>query len=556
MTTSERVGAEIGAALRRAAEELGWPAEARSVEPQVEHPADPKHGDLATSVALRLAKPVRRPPLEVAEAIRARLAPGELIASVEVAPPGFVNVRLSEAWLARQVDAIVVADAAFGRTDRLRGQRIQVEYISANPTGPMTVANARGGPLGDVIANLLAFHGADVQREYYVDDSGTQTDALGRSIAVRYRELAGDTSIPFPEDGYQGDYVIDYAKRVRAEDGARPDRAPFEEQARAFAKRALPWIIEDQRRVAMKFGIRYDEWFSESSLLESGYFADTVEELRRRGAIEDRDGAVWLRSTDPTDDKEGYVVVRSNGEPTYFGKDIAYHRKCLVDRGLNQKINVWGANTHGHMRKMRQALEALGIPLERWRVVLYQYVRFVHEGVLTRMGKRTGKFTLLEDVLDAVGVDVTRFFMLQSSADRQLDFDFELAVQQSNENPVYYVQYAHARIASIFRAAAGQGLSGDGADVSLLREPAELDLVRACLRFEELALELRETLGMHQLTTYAMELAGLFHGFYRDHRVIGDDPALSKARLRLIEAVRVTLRQVLGLLGVSAPDSM
>ena len=556
MTTAEHVAAEIGSALRRAAEELGWPVEARSIEPEVEHPADPKHGDLATSVALRLAKTVRRPPLEVAEAIRARLAPGELIASVEVAAPGFVNVRLSEAWLARQVDAIVDAGKRFGRTDRLRGKRIQVEYISANPTGPMTVANARGGPLGDVIANVLAFHGADVQREYYVDDSGTQVELLGQSVAVRYRELAGDTSVPFPEDGYPGEYIVDYARRIRTEDGARWDGVPFAEQAKAFGLRAIPWVIDEHRGAAARLGIRYDEWFTESSLMESGYFADTLEELRRRGAIEDRDGAVWLRSTDPTDDKEGYVVVRSNGEPTYFGKDIAYHRKCLVDRGLDQKIDVWGANTHGHMRKMRQALVALGIPLERWRVVLYQYVRFVHEGVLVRMGKRTGKFLLLEDVIDAVGTDVTRFFMLQSSADRQLDFDFELAVQQSNENPVYYVQYAHARIASIFRTAAEQGLSGNGADVSLLREPAELDLVRGCLRFEELALELRETLGVHQLTTYAMELAGVFHGFYRDHRVVGDDPALSKARLRLIEAVRVTLRQVLGLLGVAAPEKM
>jgi len=548
----------VAAAARRAGDELGWPEGSRAVPVEIERPKVAEHGDYATSVAMRLARPLRKPPREVAEAIRSRIAvmANGPIASSEVAGTGFVNLRLDVHWLARQADAIVAAGTDFGRSDALRGRRIQVEYISANPTGPMTVANARGGPLGDVIANLLAFAGADVQREYYVDDSGTQTDALGRSVAVRYRELGGDTSVPFPDDGYLGDYILDYARRVRAEDGGRYEPLPLAEQGAVLAKRVLPWVIAEHRRVAEKFGIRYDEWFSESSLIASGYFADTLEELRRRGAIEERDGAVWLRSTDPTDDKEGYVVIRSNGEPTYFGKDIAYHRMCLVERGIDKKIDVWGANTHGHMRKMRQALLSLGIPLERWQVVLYQYVRFVHEGVLVRMGKRTGKFLLLEDVIDAVGVDAARYFLLQSSADRSLDFDFELAVQQSNENPVYYVQYAHARIASIFRTAAERGIAPDGAESALLTSPVELELLRACLRFPELVEDMLEHYGVHLLTGYALELAGLFHGFYRDHRVLSDDAALSKARLRLVEAVQVTLRQTLALLGIDAPTRM
>ncbi|MGH2499247.1 MAG: arginine--tRNA ligase, partial [Candidatus Limnocylindria bacterium] len=523
---------------------------------EVERPADPAHGDYATNAALRLAKPLRRPPLEIAEAIRSRVALGGPIAAVEVAKPGFVNIRLSGPWLARQVDAIIEQGSAFGRSDRLAGQRIQVEYISANPTGPMTVANARGGPLGDVLANVLALAGADVEREFYVDDTGTQIDALGRSVAVRYRELGGDRGVPFPDDGYPADYVVDIARRIRDEDGAAHEPLPFVEQARLMAAKAVEWVVADQRRVAEKFGIRYDEWFRESSLVESSYFKETLEELRRRGAIEERDGAIWLRSSDPTDDREGYVIVRSNGEPTYFGKDIPYHRQALLERGFDKKIDVWGANTHGHMRKMRQALAALGIPAERWEVVLYQYVRFVHEGVLKRMGKRYGEFLLLEDVIDAVGVDAARYFLLRSSADRTLDFDFELAVQQSNENPVYYVQYAHARIASIFRTAAERGIGVDGADVTLLTEPGELGLVRQCLRLPELLAEIVERKGVHLLTGYALELAGLFHPFYTTTRVVTEDVARAKARLRLVRAVQVTLRQTLGLLGVSAPESM
>jgi arginyl-tRNA synthetase len=553
--TRELVREALRSAIGRAAGELGWSA-AADAPVEVERPANPAHGDYATNIAMRLAKPLRRAPHEIAEAIRTRVALDGAISAVEVAGPGFVNVRLSERWLARQVGEIVRQGERFGRSEAVAGQRIQVEYISANPTGPMTVANARGGPIGDVLANVLAFAGADAQREYYVDDTGTQIEQLGRSVAVRYRELGGDTSVPFPDDGYPAEYIVDYARRLRQEDGDAHARLSLEEQSARFTPRVLAWIVADHRRVAEKFGIRYDEWFTESSLLRSGYFAATVDELRRRGFIEEREGAVWLKATDPTDDKEGYVVVRSNGEPTYFGKDIAYHRYCLDERGLDRKIDIWGANTHGHMRKMRAALAALDIAPERWEVVLYQYVRFVHEGALQRMGRRLGQFLLLEDVIDAVGVDAARWFLLQSSADRSLDFDFELAVEQSNENPVYYVQYAHARIASIFRTAAERGLSPEGAELERLTETGELELVRACLRFPELIDDILEHRGVHLLTVYALELAGLFHAFYRDHRVVGDDVARSRARLCLVDAVRVALRQSLGLLGVSAPERM
>jgi arginyl-tRNA synthetase len=468
--------------------------------------------------------------------------------------PGFINVRLDHAWLARQVEVIVNAGDGFGRTDTLRGQKIQVEFVSANPTGPVTVANARGGPIGDVLANVLAFHGAAVEREYYINDAGTQLDVFGRSVAVRYLELGGKTGMTVPEDGYPAEYVVDLARAIREKHGgAFDDKAP-EELAEPFARMALDEVIEWHKAAMRKFGISFDTFYRETALLDSGYFAETIDVLRAAGQIEDRDGAVWLRSDDKVEDIES-VLIRKTGVPTYFGVDLAYHREALVERGFDRKIDVWGANTHGHARRMTNAMEALELE-GRWAVVLYQYVKFLHEGVLVNMARRRGQFVLLEDVIDTVGKDVSRWFFLMASADRTLDFDLELAVQQSNDNPAYYVQYAHARIASIFRTAAERGLGSTGADIALLTDTAELDLVRLMLRFPELAEEIRDKHNVHLLTGYALELAGAFHAFYKGNRVVGEDVARSKARLRLVEAVGRTLRQTLGLLGVSAPERM
>ena len=550
----DRIAEALTAALRDAADAGGWGDAARSMAVEVERPANASHGDYASNIAMRLAKPLKRPPLEIAQAVADRVPKSDLIAAVEVAAPGFVNVRLEHAWLAGQVEAIVGLGTDFGRSEALAGRKIQVEFISANPTGPMTIANARGGPLGDVLANVMAFSGAQVTREFYVNDGGGRVEVLGESVAVRYRELGGDTSVPFPEDGYPADYIIDVAKRIRAEDGDRYATMSLAEQAAIFTKKAQLLFVDGFKATTERLGIHFDTWFFESEMMESGYFAKTLAELRRTDAIEDRDGAIWLKSKELGEDIES-VVVRSNGIPTYIGIDIAYHRHALIERGFDRKIDIWGANTHGHLRRMKTALTALGL-IERWDVVLYQYVKFLHEGVLLKMGKRLAQFLLLDDVIDAVGVDVARWFFLQASADRTLDFDFELAVEQSNENPVYYVQYAHARIASIFRTAAERGLNSDAADVSLLADGAELDLVRLCLRFPELVEDVREKHNVHLFTGYALELAGAFHGFYKANRVVGDDVARSKARLRLVEAVGITLRQVLGLVGVSAPESM
>ena len=554
LTTAELVQGALARAVLRAADDQRWGDAARAEPVLVEHPGDSRHGDYASNVAMRLARPLRRPPLQIAEAVRERLALDPPIGSAEVAPPGFLNVRLSEAWLAAQADVIAQAGAAFGRTERLAGQRVQVEFISANPTGPMTVANARGGPLGDVLATVLAHSGADVAREYYINDTGVQVEVFARTLATRYRELGGEKGLEIPESGYAAEYVVDLARRVRDEEGDRYDGLTLEEQARVLGPKAIAWLVEDHRKTAERLGVRFDTWYSESSLLASGYFDETLAALREAGHVEDRDGAIWLRSRELGEDIDS-VIVRSNGVPTYFGVDIAYHRQALLERGFDRKIDVWGANTHGHMRRMRTAMGALGLA-ERWEVLIYQFVRFLHEGILVKMAKRTGQFLLLDEVLEAVGADATRYFLLQSSADRTLDFDFELAMQQSNENPVYYVQYAHARIASIRRTAAERGIASDGADVTLLTDRSELDLIRACLRFPELVVEVAETKQVHRLTGYALELAGLFHGFYRDTRVVGEDAERTRARLRLVEAAQVTFRQVLGILGLSAPETM
>jgi arginyl-tRNA synthetase len=552
------VAAAFSDALGRAARERGWVG-TESEPIDVEVPANPEHGDYATSIAMRLAKIVRKPPREIATAIKDALELRAPLASAEVAGNGFVNVRLDETWLRAQVDAIIAEGADYGRSETLRGKKIQVEFISANPTGPLTLANARGGPLGDVLSSVLQFAGADVQREYYVEDGGTQVKRFGESVGIRYRQLFGE-DIPVPPDAYPGDYVKDIAAQIKERHGDVYRTLSLEEQGRVFGPMAIDWVVADAQRVTRKFGITFDSWFKQSSFLESSYFTKTMEELRRRGCLVDRDGAVWFESPEARaldrEGEEGWVVIRSNGEPVYLGTDIAYHRLCLEERGIDLKINVWGANTHYHLLQMKIALPALGITEDRWSVVLYQYVRFLHEGVLQRMGRRTGLFLLLEDVLEAVGKDAARFLLLQRSADSQLDFDFELAVQQSNDNPVYYVQYAHARIASIFRTAAERGITPGGADLSVLTTPGELALIKLCLRFPELLADIVGHRGVHLLTGYALELAGAFHGFYRDHRVVSDDAAVSKARLRLVQAVQVTLRQTLGMLGVSAPETM
>jgi len=553
------VASALSDALARAAKANGWEGTA-AVSIDVEVPANTAHGDYATSIPMRLAKTLRKAPRDIASALAEHVETKAPIASVEVAGGGFVNVRLDDAWLRAQVDEITKAGESYGRSERLKGKKIQVEFISANPTGPLTVGNARGGPLGDALANVLAFAGALVQREYYVEDQTAQVTRFGISLAVRYRQLFGE-EVELPADGYQGDYVKDIAAQIKERHGARYRDVSLGEQGKVFVPIAMDWMVAEAQRVIAKLGIRFDSWFRQSSFIASGYLDETIEALRKRGVIVERDGVVFFETPEAValrrEGDEGWVLKDAAGEAKYLATDVAYHRLCLEQRGVDLKLDVWGANTQYHVAQMKLALPVLGIDLSRFEVVLYQYVRFLKEGVLTRMGRRTGQFLLLEDVIDAVGTDVTRFFLLQRGADSPLDFDFELAVQQSNDNPVYYVQYANARIASIFHTAAERGITADGADVQLLIAPGEREMIRLVQKLPELLDDIVGHRGVHLLTVYALELAGAFHGFYRDHRVVDDaNVPLSKARLRLVQAIQVTLRQTLRLLGVSAPESM
>ncbi|OLC57633.1 MAG: arginine--tRNA ligase, partial [Chloroflexi bacterium 13_1_40CM_4_68_4] len=357
-TVSQILSARIAAAIARAIREEGWQGEPGPIE--IERPGNPEHGDYATNVAMRSARTLRRSPQVIAEATVRRLPPDEVIASAEVAGKGFINLRLRPEWVARQAAEIARAADRFARADILAGQHIQVEFISANPTGPLHLANARGGPLGDTLASVLSFLGADVTREFYIEDTGTQFEMFGLSIAVRYRQLLGEEAT-LPADGYQGEYVTDIARAIVVREGERYRSLPLEEQARIFAPMGVEWVVGDDQRVCEKFGIRFDSWFSQAEMMRSGYFEDTVKALRQRGKVYERDGAVWFDAPDEIEDKEGWVIVRSNGEPTYFGKDIAYHRLCLTERRLDRKIDIWGANTHYHLIQMRAAMRALGL---------------------------------------------------------------------------------------------------------------------------------------------------------------------------------------------------
>src|SRR5512143_3586406 len=391
------VGDLLRAALANAATAKGWQG-AAAADIDVEIPANPEHGDYATSVAMRLARTVRRSPREIAQAIAEQVATGGPIASVEVAGGGFVNVRLDDTWLRAQVLEILKAGDAYGRSDTLAGKTIQVEFVSANPTGPLTVGNARGGPLGDVLSSVLAFAGAEVQREYYVEDGGTQVKRFGESVAIRYRQLFGE-EIELPADGYQGEYVKDIAAQIKERHGARYRDLSLDEQGKVFAPMAIDWVVADAQRVTAKFGIRYDNWFKQSSFLESGYLAKTIEVLKKKGVIVERDGVIFFETPEAAamrrdQGEEGWVLVDANGDPKYLGTDIAYHRLCLEDRGVDLKLDVWGANTQYHLAQMKVVLPVLGIDPDRFEVVLYQYVRFLKEGVLTRMGRRTGQYLL------------------------------------------------------------------------------------------------------------------------------------------------------------------
>jgi len=538
----------------------------------IERPQRPEHGDYATSLALRLARSARANPLTLAEALVRRLPASEAVGEVSVAAPGFINFRLSESWLARQVDAVLAAGDRFGDVDIGDGRRVQVEFVSANPTGPLHVGNGRGAAIGATLAAVLQSAGYRVEQEYYFNDAGSQIDALTRSVYARYQQLMGRDA-PFPEDGYPGEYIVDVAGAIKEEHGDRFLRPEGEPAPAEIGQLAVQRLMDEIRLDLEDLGLTYDVWFNERSLYQPGgpgepsLYEQVMPLLRERGFIAEKEGAVWFTPSargaptgagdgSPAEEDKENVLVRSNGEPTYFASDIAYHYDKFIRRGFDRVINVWGADHQGHVSRMKAAVAALGVDPDRLDLLIYQLVTLKRGDEVVRLSKRGGEIVTVRDVIDEVGRDACRFFFLARSADAPMDFDLELAKQQSAENPVYYVQYAHARIAGILRHAADRSPEYADGDVSLLTHPAELALVRKMLRLPELLESIAGNLEPHHLPHYAQDLATAFHDFYEKCRVVSDDVPLSKARLKLVAACRLALARTLALIGVSAPERM
>ena len=524
-------------------------------EVTIEHPKQADHGDLSTPVCMQMARLARMAPMAIAGAVQKNLPEAEFLDWVTAALPGFINFTLEPAWLARQVDIILSVPDTFGNVDLGNGKRVQVEFVSANPTGPLTVGSGRNAVLGDALASVLSAAGYEVQREYYVNDSGTQMGHFANTLYVRYAQALGKDE-PLPEQGYQGDYMIDLGKAVAEAEGDRFLQMEREGATKALGEIGLKLMLESISDDLAYMGIHYDEWFSERSLYEGPLFGQVMTILRENGYVSEHDGAVWFTSTDLGDDKDN-VIVRSDGVPGYFASDIAYHYDKLVERGFDWVIDVWGADHQGHVARMKTVLQALGIDPNRLTLYLYQLVTLRREGEIVRLSKRSGDIITLREVLEEVGPDAVRFFLLARAADSQMDFDLTLAKEKSDENPVWYVQYAHARICSIL-GKAGDLEFADG-DVSLLASEPELALIRKMLELPEVIEVSAQDLAPHHLTYYAQDLAAAFHSFYKQCRVLSSEPAdlpLSKARLKLVMAAKHVLARTLHLMGMSAPESM
>jgi arginyl-tRNA synthetase len=539
-------------------------------EIELERPRDPSHGDWSTNVALKSAKVAGTNPRALAQAIADGVAGHADVAAVEVAGPGFINLRLSDAALRRIVSQVRTSGPSWGSVDAGAGRRVQVEFVSANPVGPMHVGHGRWAALGDSMAAVLEHAGWSVEREFYINDAGVQMDIFAKSVAARYLQLCG-REVQFADDWYQGAYITEIAAEIRAAEGDVWADADAGEREAHFREKAYAQVLEHLKAVLHGMGVDFDVWFSERTLHEEdadGLSAVDlgIEKLRAAGYIYDKHGAVWFRSTDFGDDKDR-VLVKADGEFTYFAADIAYHANKF-DRGFDRVIDIWGADHHGYVARMKAAVAALGHP-GKLDLVIGQLVTLLRNGEVVRMSKRTGEMVTFEELLDEVGSDAARYFFLRRSTDQPLDFDIGLAKEQSSENPVFYVQYAHARICSILRKATGRAQSDDidveaavaslvPADVDLtpLADPTEFALIRKIAEFPEVVETAAAQLAPHKLPHYAEDLAAVFHQFYTVCRVVTDDAALTAARLALVDASRLTLARVLSLVGVRAPERM
>ena len=556
MTLTDRVRELLTAALRSAQADGRLP-DVEVDEVTVERPQNPEHGDFATSTPLKLARVMRRNPFDIAEAIASSIETGGILASAEAVRPGFVNLKLNPSWLAEQVDAIRQAGDSFGSVDDGNGTRVQVEFVSVNPTGPLHVGHARGAVFGSALCNVLGAAKYEVQREYYFNDAGTQMERFNQSLYARYLQQLGKAA-ELPEDGYQGDYMIDLAREIVEDKGVKYLDMTEDDAVASLGglglKRMTTIAKDDMRDLA----VVYDNWFTERSLYENGQFDRAMALLKDSDLLVERDGATWFRSTS-LGDEEDKVMIRSNGAPTYFATDIAYHYNKFLERDFDRVIDVLGADHQGHVRFMNIVPLALGIDADSLELIIYQLVTLKRGGETVRASKRSGDIVTLRELVDEVGADACRFFFLQRAPDSQMEFDIELAKEQSDKNPVYYIQYAHARIASILRLAEERGIDYADGDTSLLTHEAELSLVRTMLRLPELISMMARNLEPHHLTYYSMDLATGFHNFYQQCRVVSSEPAdadITMARLKLAEATKTVLARCLSLMGMTAPEAM
>ncbi len=525
----------------------------------VEIPKDTRNGDYAANHAMAAAKSMHMAPRRVAEELLACLElEGSYFSACEIAGPGFLNFRLAPAWYAAVLNNIISEGDGYGRSDAGHGERVMVEFVSANPTGPMTIGNARGGVLGDALASVLDRAGYDVYREFYVNDAGNQVDLFGRSIEARYLQLClGEDAVEFPDNGYHGDDIRALAAMIRERDGDKYVDMPSEERRQAFVEFGLPYNIERMKRDLERYRIKFDNWFLESSLHSSGYVAETVQLLTDSGLTYEKDGALWLKNTELGADKDE-VLRRANGFYTYYAVDIAYHRNKFVVRSFDRVIDVWGADHHGHAIRFAATMKAPALGLEGRKLdfLIMQMVRLVRGSEVVKVSKRTGKALTLSDLLDEIGVDACRFFF-NAKPDTHLEFDLDLAVRQDSENPVYYVQYAHARICTLIENLAAEGVAvPESADFSLLTDEHETELIKQLASLpEEIRLAARDY-DPSRINRYVTTLAGDFHRFYAACRIKGAAPGLLEARLCLADCVRRVIAIALSVIGVTAPEKM
>jgi len=557
MSVIEQVKQALTAEIRRAILAAELVEEAQLPEIILETPREKAHGDYSTNAAMQLTRIAKQNPRQIAERIVGQIRrEAVFVDRIEIAGPGFINFYMDKSFLYRIVGQIMQAGDDYGRVQIGNGKKVQVEFVSANPTGSLHLGHARGAAFGDSLCNLLSFAGYDVTREYYINDAGNQIMNLAKSIDARYKEALG-LPAEMPEDGYYGEDIIEFARRLVERDGDKYISWPDEERLRFFRAYGLEQELAKIKRDLERFRVTFDVWTSETSLYESGAVEATLRELKDRGQTYEADGAVWLRTTPYGDDKDR-VLVKNDGTYTYLTPDIAYHKSKYL-RGFDQLINIWGADHHGYIARIKAAMEALGHPPEKLTVLITQMVSLYQGGEKVKMSKRTGKAVTMEDLMDEVGVDAIRYFFTMRSIDSHLDFDMDLAVSQSNENPVYYVQYAHARICSVYRQAEEQGIVCpplDRIDLGKLRSEAEFDLLRKLGELPHEVREAAEHYAPHRLIRYIYELASMFHSYYKAERFITDDLEQTYARLALAGCVRIVLRNVLRLIGVSAPERM